>query len=632
MSNRFVHIGPSTYTPVTEPLELIKESLINRRKLMDLTEQQTDSLDLLNVKGISGTDYEKRSAQVNKTWQGYRDDLHSYISSNPSDYYGQARKIREIKQKITKDMVSGEAGAITNAYNSYSETMKELMKDAGKKDGFTHKRLGEADMLYKMSNQDLGAFNSETGNYENARSFQNPVNEYDLGKTLEEIVKNTPQMEDYTVTRVPSGQFDIVNKITGEQYKDKNTLMTNLSKRLLTDEGYTSDLNWKTRVWAAQTGTVDPNAIMNYQQTKYSNDVSQIAGYAYKNETKPNFEHWTDSGGLVLYKHKLAASLVNQQQQQSIDFTPTVFDTTDPTVSGSFLGRLGHQIDVAGGILGYFQQNTSLPGSYVNKAVGKGYDQMVENSKDTRGRMDLYGSSITDEGQRAHLADIALSNPYNKVTIMQGGVAIKTADSYKVANLLKDYGSQLINPKNKNLYPGTKAIGVAYPSEFTDNFSYVIPLGDGKSALIAINDMKNNDAQTNGYLRSAKLWANSRRNAKAYVGQSGIIPDGERGPISRDLYSQGIQPSKGLDGYEFFPVANSDDAIRSVKYKVKRRFNKTSESGFIKNAQGNELFELPSLETSIYDLGQYPLKDAVSRTVGTLYKGQPLFWKDYTQD
>ena len=57
MSNRFVQFRPLTYTPVTEPLELLKESITNRRKMMDSIAEQEDALNAFKINAIPGTGY-----------------------------------------------------------------------------------------------------------------------------------------------------------------------------------------------------------------------------------------------------------------------------------------------------------------------------------------------------------------------------------------------------------------------------------------------------------------------------------------------------------------------------------------------------------------------------------------------
>ena len=145
MSNRFVQYRPLDYTPVTEPLEILKESLVNRRKLIDAVEDQQDKLALITVKGIPGTDWENKAAERRRWLDQIRTEASNYLMENSGDLYGAKRKLREVQNKIMQDFSSGESGAIKSAYESYAKTMEDLQKEAGKKDSYSLDRLSKQD-------------------------------------------------------------------------------------------------------------------------------------------------------------------------------------------------------------------------------------------------------------------------------------------------------------------------------------------------------------------------------------------------------------------------------------------------------------------------------------------------------
>lgn len=303
MSNRFVQYRPLDYTPVTEPLEILKESLVNRRKLIDSMEDEQDKLALIKAQGIDGTDWQNKAVGVNKTLLDKQNEVSNYLIENSGDLYGAKRKIRELKNYVTRESIYGELGAINNATAAYSKRMEELQKEAGKKDGFSHTRINEAAELYRYKHQNLGKFDKATGTYENASSFQNPAYNYDINEQLDTAIKLTPAMKDYEVHRSKDG-LTVINTVTGKESKEGLQIVKNLYDRLITDSMYKEDLNWQAQVWAMRNNVTDPEKIAQYMQAKPIFDSQAGQGYGYVTQEKPTFDTYTDQYGLEMLKHK----------------------------------------------------------------------------------------------------------------------------------------------------------------------------------------------------------------------------------------------------------------------------------------------------------------------------------------
>lgn len=298
MSNRFVQYRPLDYTPVTEPLEILKESLVNRRKLIDVMEDEQDKLALIKAQGIDGTDWQNKAGNVNKVLQDKKDEVSNYLIENSGDLYGAKRKIRELKNYITRESIYGELGAINNATAAYAKRLEELQKEAGKKDSFSLSRLEKQNQLFKMQSQDLGKFNNLRGTYEHATSLTAPPAEFDVYERLTDVVKNTPALTQY---RLESGRdgWQLIDRVTGVEHKDSNILVANMLDSLKTSAAYKDDLEWQTKYTATANG-LDMSKPENQQlmaewaAQKMANDAKGIANYAYTKEMTPTIHRTND--------------------------------------------------------------------------------------------------------------------------------------------------------------------------------------------------------------------------------------------------------------------------------------------------------------------------------------------------
>jgi len=298
MSNRFVQYRPLDYTPVTEPLEILKESLVNRRKLIDMMEDEQDKLATIQAKGIDGTDWQNKAVNVNKVLQSKKDEVSNYLMENSGDLYGAKRKIRELKNYITRESISGELGAINNASAAYAKRMEELQKEAGKKDSFSLSRLEKQNQLFKMQSQNLGKFNPIRGTYENATSLTAPPAEFDVYERLTDVIKNTSALTEY---RLQSGRdgWQLVDRVTGVEHKDSNTLVANMLDSLKTSAAYKDDLEWQTRYTAVASGLdmskpENQELMASWAAQKMANDAKGISGYAYTKEMAPTIHRTND--------------------------------------------------------------------------------------------------------------------------------------------------------------------------------------------------------------------------------------------------------------------------------------------------------------------------------------------------
>lgn len=290
MSNRFVQFRPLTYTPVTEPLELLKESITNRRKMMDSIAEQEDALNAFKINAIPGTGYESEAMGVKADWQKQKEGLVNYITNNPNDVYGQMREIRKIRNYITNDMLNGKAGAIQNAYNQYVTDDKEYSKTAGKKDSYSQSRYGQSKELFIAANKDIGKFDPNTGRYTKASSFSPPPVEFDIFKRLKEVWDLTPES---TYSELKSGRdgFFIIDKKTNHKLKESDILVNNMLNSLKGDAGYIDDLKFRTKYYSVANGLDMSNPdharlAEAYAGQQMAHDAGQISGYSYNNSTQ----------------------------------------------------------------------------------------------------------------------------------------------------------------------------------------------------------------------------------------------------------------------------------------------------------------------------------------------------------
>ncbi len=289
MSNRFVQYKPLDYTPVTEPLEILKESLVNRRKLIDVMEDEQDKLALVKAQGIEGTDWQNKAVGVNKVLKGKLDEVSGYLIDNPSDLYGAKRKLRELKNYIAGEAISGELGAINSARAQYVKQVEELQKEAGKKGSFSFNRLGQVKQNFLEDNQNIGKFNPETGTYENARSLGLPVAEYDVYERLTDVIKNTPEYAGIVDIRHGSNGLEIYDIVTKEKRKDSDQLIQNFKGSLSSDPMFLADLDFQTNQILRQAKRLNPDMQVTPEQAallkevKFNQILQQAGGYGYKN-------------------------------------------------------------------------------------------------------------------------------------------------------------------------------------------------------------------------------------------------------------------------------------------------------------------------------------------------------------
>ena len=612
MSNRFVQYKPLGYKPVTLPLELIKETLTERRKLIDVMDEAQDQLALIKAKGIAGTGYEKEAAEENRSLQDLRDTTSRYFQENPSDLYGQKRMIREVKNNIVNRMLTGKLGAINNAYDSYAKQMEELQKDAGKKDGFSHTRINEAGELFKYKHQDLGKFDASTGRYENASSLQNPAYNYDINEQLDAAIKNTPAMKDYTVHKSRDG-FTVINTITGEESKEGAQIVKNLYDRLVSDSRYKEDLNWQAQVWAMRNNVTDPEKIAQYVKAKPMFDAQAGQGYGYVTEERPTMSTYTDKAAFELWKRQLDA----QEQQPFDNDQQMIFGmaSEEPT---SRMSSIGEVISDNGGFLGTL---STLMSPYGATFIGNQYDakrKLAEKNRDidpTTGKEyapqhNITGNPIGDKDRAKRLTEIALSNPQFAVTIIDAatGRPKKTEKNYNVRNLLSEYESEIKDPRTGALK--RYATGIANPTEGSSEYGLVIPINKNGDMAIIQPSVGVNSSETNVSSHNYNQFHSANKRAD---NQQIFIDHGFDTNLFRDAGISNKSIPRGTERFVLTAVSNTRKGRDKVaKYKVQAvvRNSKGGKSVMYTIPGTSSGIELPNLGVVLDQLSK-PTKTAI---------------------
>lgn len=583
MSNRFVQYKPLGYKPVTLPLELIKETLTERRKLIDVMDEAQDQLALIRATPIPGTGYEREAAEENRDLQNLKETTTRYFQDNPTDLYGQKRLIREVKNNITNRMLTGRLGAINNAYTSYAKQMEELQKDAGKKDGFSHTRINEAAELFKFKHQNLGKFDPTTGRYENATSLQNPAYNYDINEQLDAAIKNTPAMKDYTVHKSRDG-FTVINTITGKESKEGLQIVKNLYDRLLGDSKYKEDLSWQAQIWAMRNNVTDPQKISQYMQAKSQMDAQAGMGYGYTSEEKPTISTYKDDMGILNYKFQLA-QLLNQEQPYDDNQQMTYGMASEaPT---SVMSSIGNVISQNDGFLGTLALNMAPYGTTVLGNQYAAEREKAEKAKANQGidaitglpfnpQHSMVGNPIGDKDRAIRLTEIALSNPQYEVTIIDGatGRPKKMGKESNVRAFLADHESEIRNPTTGKLKRyatvitnptiGAPKIGIGIPFNSNGDMAIIQP-------SIAINNLDNPVIKNYNQFVEANEHANNQQIVLAHRADTNLFRDSE------------IPQNKIPEGAEGFRLTAVKNVLRErekiAKYKVE---------ALVRNSKGGE--------------------------------------------
>lgn len=635
MSNRFVQYKPLGYKPVTLPLELIKETLTERRKLIDVMDEAQDQLALIRATPIPGTGYEREAAEENRDLQNLKETTTRYFQDNPTDLYGQKRLIREVKNNITNRMLTGRLGAINNAYTSYAKQMEELQKDAGKKDGFSHTRINEAAELFKFKHQNLGKFDPTTGRYENATSLQNPAYNYDINEQLDAAIKNTPAMKDYTVHKSRDG-FTVINTITGKESKEGLQIVKNLYDRLLGDSKYKEDLSWQAQIWAMRNGINDPEKISQYMQAKSKLDAQAGMGYGYVTEEKPTIDTYTDQGGLALYKHQLDLQTLQAQNQNQWDPSPTTFMMEDVSKPSGFADAFGQAVDALGGwmnVIGNSSPLSTVPGLGLGRAFKMAFNRQAPE-KDEKGdiikaQSAITGISLKDEEQSKRITQWMLSQRQTPVTIIDGatGKPKKFSSHYNVQKLIEEYGSDIFDKKTGKLK--TKGVGLLNPSSYNDKFGVGMFLNNNGDLAIIEPAEDINNPKTNKALAYHNYYKETMRDAK---GQAMIIEEGPDTNLFNKAQINTAKIPRNTQGYKLIAVKNKFvDRVKVPLYMVQAIV--PSGKGFHYVDLSTEPVELPNFGTTLQEIGNMSLEQmfGAQKFKAPTAKNPGIFYTDPTE-
>lgn len=606
MANRFVEFKPLDYKPSTYPLELLNETVKERRKLLDASEEAFDALNQFRSIGIAGTAYEKEAAAINKEWQNRKNEVKDFIAKNPGDVYAQIRKIKELQRGITNDLLTGKAGAVKRAYDDFSTSYQELLKHADKKDSYTASRLSDAVYMFKKGLQDLGGFNPETGRYNKESSFAAPPPEFDVYSRLTEVLKNTPELKKYSLVPGRDG-YTLVDRTTGIEYKEGKTLVQNMLGALQGDAHYMSDLGFRARLEAAKGDITDSNDINAITQKLFQNDYGQIAGYAYVNDVKPDLHRMKDPA-LDLRMHREKLGSIQQLQRSLVDLsTPRLEETLAADVapnsdqSREFFKAFEMPVSADSPFKYFFNQKAEpiadrkidltrdattvenlatyievkSEGSITKQAVKDYIKRLTEsvryaspheilnglsnNLGDRSKRVSMKGYILPGDGQ--DITRILLNNLHTPVYIMNSnGTMYKNGSDYTVGNLLNDYPD--LKPNKYGKYTTTAGHFVP-PTSVIKKFSYSMPLPGGKIAYIApVNQLNDARNATSNFIIDAQ---NMKINPRAYMKNGVTYPGSEQSPIMS--YIQGkymdenkitqfknvLAPFAQITGYKLYP-------------------------------------------------------------------------------
>lgn len=542
MSNRFVQYQPLGYKPVTLPLELIKETINERRQLIDVMDQAQDQLALIQAKGIPGTGYEEKAAEKNRQLQQLRDDTARYFMENPTDLYGQKRKLREVKNTITNDMISGELGAINNAYESYAKKYEELQKEAGKKDSYSTSRLSQQDQIFRLQNKNLGKFDPVKGNYENAASLGTPVAEFNVYERLSDVLKNTPELVNYDLKSSKEG-WQIVDRVTGVAHKDSKQLVSNMLNSLKSDSHYLDDLDWQARYMAA-TNELDMSnpdhqeLLKNWKSQKILNDASGIAGYAYTKEMKPDINRIEDPAlkiqlqrekleAMKKFQDALTAPDLGAPPEAEVDFLSTNSGLEESLRHWNGLGDVVNEVFAKNKIFIDGPRTNSITGvsalqktnkldkinselseklniskseleNYIKEAYKKNpninYYSAVKSFVDLKqakgfSRNVIKGYEIPFNERKDRTIDL-VSNPNYRVYVVKNGILVKDGRDYTMGNFKEDYKKVILGLKSggasKNIDVGVfQTTHFVPPSKQIPEYTYKMVGPDGETIYVA---------------------------------------------------------------------------------------------------------------------------------------------------
>ncbi|RTL05525.1 hypothetical protein EKK58_07690 [Candidatus Dependentiae bacterium] len=544
MSNRFVQYRPLDYTPVTEPLEILKESLVNRRKLIDAVEDQQDKLALITVKGIPGTDWENKAAERRRWLDQIRTEASNYLMENSGDLYGAKRKLREVQNKIMQDFSSGESGAIKSAYESYAKTMEDLQKEAGKKDSYSLDRLSKQDQLYKLQQKNLGKFDPIRGTYEHAASLSAPPAEFDLWSRMKDVISVTPELQDTEIVQGRDGWF-ILDKKTQRKHKDSDVLINNMRNSLANDTGYLEDLKFKTKYFTAVNGLdasnpEDAQKILNYQDMLSKQNYNQIGGYSYSNIDQ-DLKRTEDPGlKIQLQREKLSAeksmfaSLVPDQgniQEAEVDYLSDnsaledassywngIYNTVNAvyTKNGIYVGgpnyhdddiedlmelnklekinkEISDKLNISYSDLSSWiskqdknKSYSNLMKEYIKKQVGEGIPKST-----------IHGYEIPFDERKNRTIDL-VSNPNYRVYVVKNGKVVKDGRDYTMGQFKSDYSSFFSRDGYfKKLGPGTfETTHFVPPSKQIPEYTYKMVGDDGEIIYVAPTKVYNSRDQS----------------------------------------------------------------------------------------------------------------------------------------
>jgi len=585
MANRFVQFKPLDYKPSTYPLELLNETVKERRKLLDASEEAFDALNQFRSMGIAGTAYEKEAAAINKEWQNRKSEVKDFIAKNPGDVYAQIRKIKELQRGITNDLLTGKAGAVKRAYDDYVTSYQELLKHADKKDSYTANRLSDAVYMFKKGLQDLGGFDPEAGRYNKESSLAAPPPEYDVYSRLTEVLKNTPELKKYSLASGKDG-YTLVDRTTGIEYKEGKTLVQNMLGALQGDAHYISDLGFRSRLEAAKGDITDPDDMKEITQRLFQNDYGQIAGYAYVNDIKPDIHRMKDPAlDLRMHREKLGAmqqlydasrsyntppprevgigATLDQVDYNNLDYEKILKNIT-PSNEGfsSTIGDTFNNIIMRGiGGYGFGDKPKKLQVINLKKEASKIADAISENEPSfDKNKFMLYVNELIDQGitrqtirglvngyqtyynnhsnrdqlvgipvsmgdQKAITDHILQSEQYPVTIIGKDGKIEKYGTEYTVADLKNDEKINETTRKDVTKFVVTDLVG---PSIQNKDYAFSIKLGDGRIALVSTldglnigNNFKNTMNDYNEALLNAKKFQHS--NSGIRIGSNRVI-------------------------------------------------------------------------------------------------------------
>ena len=540
MSNRFVQFRPLTYTPVTEPLELLKESITNRRKMMDSIAEQEDALNAFKINAIPGTGYEQEAVGVKADWQKQKEGLFNYISENPNDVYGQMREIRKVKNYIINDTLNGKAGAIQNAYNQYVADDKEYSKTAGKKDSYSQSRYGQNKELFIAANKDIGEFDPNTGRYTKASSFSPPPVEFDTFQRLKEVWDLTPES---TYSELKSGRdgFFIIDKKTNHKLKESNTLVNNMLNSLKGDAGYIDDLKFRTKYYSVANGLDMSNPdharlAEAYAGQQMAHDAGQMSGYSYNNSDQDLHRTMDDSwrynvemSKLKMLEHLMEPEPLGNPKPRQVSVFSTSPALEDANSYWNNLDALASEIEEKNG------------GVRKGIAVREGWDSRYGNSPNYSNN---YHSSKQYNGEEI-----------DKISKDIG--AKLGVDSYDVSTFLSKYYK---DPKNKNgtLYNALKGFVASYKQR-----------GFDKSPITGFPiDVDQQDDLTKKTLQDGQAQVWKVENGRIVTNRADYSMSKFLKDESKDMYNSiTLKPKSDLN-YKVTDIVPANSKIPKTTYKM----------------------------------------------------------------